>query len=422
MSEVSDKLARILRIDKNIFADLQDSLAASTGKIGIIDKIAIENEVLVFKKLEELGLKRNSYASNVYEALIVKLAEDDRKVYEAAGLGVGIEGQAAAQKICDFIAKVLPPRNGWFIKKEKAREFLLNIPPMHIVKGLGYNTASEMLEKEDLLEVFSALRFLEDGEWLNNVFFKQYENLSPDDFEERPIEIRALNNKWAVAAEKFVKKKYHNVSHLKEMGVIFVIPIFMNMSGETLRLVSLLAHYLNEVKYYSDLFVSFSKEEKFADSIISLLRGDVAEERGLMHAEEVTGSRFLVIQRYLAKGDEHDWRLFVPHVNPEAVHWSRAEDAIVRIPEVYPDFKNHLDFWRGLGWVGDYFGTESGLDVLVSFNIVDTVMSLVKKHELIKYLYHHQEALWNRIFIEYYGEEKMMQLIRENIVKGWFEV
>ncbi len=42
--------------------------------------------------------------------------------------------------------------------------------------------------------------------------------------------------------------------------------------------------------------------------------------------------------------------------------------------------------------------------------------------EIIKYLYHHQESLWNKIFTEYFGEEKMEELIKENIIKGWFEI
>jgi len=47
-------------------------------------------------------------------------------------------------------------------------------------------------------------------------------------------------------------------------------------------------------------------------------------------------------------------------------------------------------------------------------------MSLVKKGE-IKYLYHQQEALWNKIFIEYLGREKVNELIEENIIEGFIK-
>lgn len=422
MSQYSDKLARILRIDKHVLGELELNLAEKTARYDVMQKICEENEYMIARKLQKFSLSDKSYARTIYDVLIEKIKEDDTKLFDYIKLS-GTKGEEAARKICAFVVKAMPPQKGWFLKKEKAIEFLKNTPPLKIMANLGYATIDEMLGKEDPLEIYSALRFLEDGEWLNNIFFKQYEKLTPDDFEEREIELRALKQKWAEAAEKFTAKKHHTVSHLKELGIIFVIPIFRDLPGETLRVLSLSMHYLNEVKYYSDLFESFKPHpDFFALNVISLLRGDVAENRGLMSPSTVKGTRFLVVQRYLAKGDENDWRLFVPHVNPEALHWSRAEDGIVNIPKVYPDFDNDLGFWQGLGWVGDYFDTDSGLEVLVSFNLVDTVMSLVDRQQIVKYLYHHQESLWNKIFTEYFGEEKMLEETRKNIVKGWFEV
>jgi len=95
---------------------------------------------------------------------------------------------------------------------------------------------------------------------------------------------------------------------------------------------------------------------------------------------------------------------------------------LVKAGEVLDGFSADLAFWENLNWVGDYFNTEAGIDVLVSFNLIDTAMSLVKQKEFIKYLYHHQEALWNKIFTEYFGEEKMEELMKENIIRGWFEI
>ncbi len=161
-----------------------------------------------------------------------------------------------------------------------------------------------------------------------------------------------------------------------------------------------------------------SKENIFSRNVISLLRGDTIDER----LPASTKSPWLVIQRYLAKDDAHDWRLFEPHLNPEALHWERAERMLIKCGEIFNHFSDELRFWDNLNWVGDYFQTETGIEVLVSFNLVDTAMSLVKEKELVKYLYHHQESLWNKIFIEYFGEEKMEELMKKNIIKGWFEV
>jgi len=98
------------------------------------------------------------------------------------------------------------------------------------------------------------LRFVEDEEWLNTVFFKQYEGLGADDFEERPVIVKPLSSKWIKATAHFVDKKFHNVSHLKELGVIFIIPVSFGVRGEITRLFGLLSHYFHEVYFYSELF------------------------------------------------------------------------------------------------------------------------------------------------------------------------
>ena len=284
---------------------------------------------------------------------------------------------------------------------------------------LGYVSVDEMLQKEDLFEVYSALRFIEGNEWLNGVFFKQYENLKPADFETREIVARALPEKWSKIAASFVSKKWHNVSHLKELGVVFVIPISLGISGELLRMISLIFHYFHEIPFYSELFKKNAEfPETFAANIISLLRGDVWDRR-LPEGEKTL---WLVIQRYLAKDDEDDWRLFTPHLNPEAIHWTKAGQDILRLGEALDGQSVDLSFWAGLDWVGDYFKDEAGNDTLVSFNLVDTVMSLVKEREMIKYLYHHEEALWNQIFTEYFNFDDLEKFTKEYLSQGYFEI
>lgn len=418
----AEKIAKILRVDKRIISEIEERLNRVTGKIGVFQKIVEENKAVLKNRLSLLGLSENATAEEAYDALISKIEADDLAIFKALQIQ-GLDHFESAQKVADLAKKLHPLKKGYFLKHEKARQLLMAEPPKKVLMALGYKYVEEMLQKEDLLEVFSALRFLEDQDWLNNKFFKQYETLHPEDFEEREIELKALSPKWAKAAEKFVAKKYHNVSHLKELGVIFVIPLFLGISGETLRLLSLLLHYLNEVSYYSDLFKMFGNDGKeFAGRIISLLRGDVVEKRLPEMPIEVKRPRFLIIQRYLAKDDENDWRLFEPHINPEALHWQKAEEELQLIGSKLPTFSNNLQFWSGLGAVGDFFKTDTGVDVLVSFNLVDTVMALVKQRELIKYLYHQQEATWNKIFMEYFSLEELQEYARNYILQGWFEV
>ena len=146
------------------------------------------------------------------------------------------------------------------------------------------------------------------------------------------------------------------------------------------------------------------------------------------HLPESSKSQWLVIQRYLAKDDENDWRLFAPHLNPEALHWGKASEDLILAADMLSN-KNkkerlspELSFWYDLDWGGDYFKDEVGNDVLVSFNLVDTVMSLVKEKEMVKYLYHHQEALWNKIFMGYFNKDELEKFANEYLLQGYFEI
>jgi len=415
-----EKIAKILRTDKDNVRLLEEKLSALTGKKDVMSKIVEENEATIRNRLDFLGLGRKITAKQIYDALISKIEADNDELFKV------LDSPSASissdwQRVLEIAQNISDKTKGFFLKQEKAVELLRNQPPEKILQVLNYKNVDELLEKENIFEIFSALRFVEGNEWLNENFFKQYESLKPDDFEKREIEVLALPERWVQIAQNFIKHKYHNISHLKELGIIYTIPLSLNISGETMRNFSLIFHYFNEVKFYSELFEKFAgNANSFAKNLISLLRGDAIDEHLPRPAPGKT--QWLIIQRYLAKDDENDWRLFEPHINPEAMHWERAEKMLVKAGEVLNNFSADLAFWQNLNWIGDYFGTEAGIDVLVSFNLIDTAMSLVKEKELIKYLYHHQEALWNKIFTEYFNEEKIEEMMKENIVKGWFEI
>ena len=410
MTQPYQKIAQILRTDKDNIRLIDERLSAVTGKKNIIEKIIEENEAIMENRLDILGLSKNIGAREIYNSLIRKIESDDTQLFKVLGSPL-VTVSSDWQRVLETAKLISGKPKGFFLKKEKAIEFLKNQPPMKIIQVLNYKNADEMIQGENIFEIFSALRFVEGSDWLNKIFFKQYENLKPDDFEEREIEILALPERWAEIAQEFIGHKRHNISHLKEMGLIYVIPLSLEISGETLRNFSLILHYFNEIPFYSDLVRKFSNDEKsFANNLISLLRGDVIDQR-LPNSDKL---QWFVIQRYLAKDDENDWRLFEPHLNPEALHWERAERMLVK--------NGNMSFWQNLNWVGDYFKSDAGIDVLASFNLIDTTMSLVKEKEMIKYLYHHQESLWNKIFMEYFSETEMEEKMKENIIKGWFEV
>ena len=387
MQDSLNRLAKILRVKPEALLELDRKMNETLlrqgfgGQGGVIEKIARENDLLVERALAELGLSREASAAEVRGALQAKIIELDKRL------------PSDWQGLADKASSLVEDKTGFFIKKQKAIELLEKYPPQNIP-----------VDKNDIESVFAALRFTQTNEWMHKFFDLAYNDLKPEDFEERPIQLKVLEEKWLDVAEKFLEKKYHNVSHLKELGIIFIIPLKLDTPGEALRVFTLLLHYLNEVPFYSKLFREFAAEEDFVEKLKSLLRGDVLEE--------VRGD-WLIIQRYLAKDDENDLRLLMPHVNPEAEHWFKAQESLAKLG---PEFA----FWRDLDFVGDFFGPPAGGE-LVSFDLIDMIMTLVKRDQ-VKYLYHQQEALWNKIFIGYFGREKMNQLVEENIVKGYIEL
>ncbi|MDP3792548.1 MAG: hypothetical protein Q8Q89_02345 [bacterium] len=419
MNESYKKLARILRISPGDLLNLDQQMTAITGQSGVIDSIATENDALVQKSLAELSLPKDSLAEEIYSALINKLSHIDQHLFELLDKPDLANMSSTCGKMCEVAFQVFAPPKGLFIKREKVAELLNKHKPDNLLKYFGYSSVDELVEKEGFAPVVSALRFAQDQEWMHKFFDEAYSNLKPSDFEEREVELIVLNKKWIEVAEKFLEKKYHNVSHLKEFGVIFITPIKLDVPGETSRMFTLILHYLHEVPFYSSLFKRYMNNSDFNIKFKSLLRGDVPSGQ-IMEGGKVI---WRIVQRYLAKDNENDPRLFGPHVNPEAEHWFRAESDFQRLSRMLKkdDGGVSLSCWTGLDFVGDFFKDRNGEEVLVSFNFIDLTMSLVKKGH-IKYLYHHQEALWNKIFSEYMGRETMNRLIDENIIRGFIEL
>ena len=227
------KIASLLRTNEKTLLELEEKMHGVTGKKGSIEKIANENDALVKKTLGEFDLDHNSPAEDVYHALVDRLIFLDGQLYEILG-HPDLLKEEGAQTLIKKGLEVSNSKKGLFLKKEKAREMLAATPPPNIMKIFGYKTVEELMANESLLEIYSAMRFLEDVSWMNKDFIKNYEKLTIDDFEERSVEVFVLGQKWIDVAKKFMrKKKYHNLSHLKELGVIFIVPMKIGTQGET---------------------------------------------------------------------------------------------------------------------------------------------------------------------------------------------
>jgi len=348
----------------------------------VVEAISQENQAKIQQKLEELRLN-NPSAGQLYQALIHKANKAEDELCNYLGR-VDCSSEAGMQILVDEALRLFPPKPGFFLKQDKAKELLIQNPPFKVISALGYKDIDEILNKENLYEIYGSLRFVETPAWLNQ-FIDNYQNLTKEDFEMRAIRVMVLSKrKWQDLSEQFTKKKYHNLTHLKEFGVIFAIPReISNEVGIVLTSFNLLLHYFNEVSMYSQIIKSF--DNNFSERLINLLKG------------EIKNNGWRIIPRYLQKDENPDSRIFEPHINPEAIFWKKADQSLMQLAKELPG--SNLDFWDNLDWVGGYFQSLNNKDKLITFNSVDIALSFANQLPLNKrYFYHYQEALWNKIY------------------------
>ncbi len=405
--EVGENLATILGVTPGLLDELDRTMTFRVGRPGVLERVYDENQALIKKTLANLSVQSDK-AEDIRAALRTTAAIHEEHLLKYLE---GVPGATQFEKAVTLAKRIANIEKGFFLKKSFGADILRKRRPENLLKFLGFASVDEMLAHHDVAEIFSALRFIESTEWMHETFADAYKNFTAADFEEREVEIRVLGPEWHDVAAQFVAKKHHNVSHLKEFGVIFLNPIAEDVRGKFLRDFALLLHYCHEVAFYSRMFRVSAGMPDFATRLMSLLRGDVND------VKSVGDGQWLIIQRYLVKENPTDPRLFLPHVNPESLHWLRGERDLATLGQGTPGLG--LELWANLDWVGSLF--DHGNERVVSFDLEDEAMSAVSaaegKDEFFNY--HQREAMWTKIFAEYAGGEAAMdKLLVENFLDG----
>jgi len=408
------KLAKLLRTSDEVILELEGKMEKMTGKKGVIDKIVQENDKRVEDKLKEMGLSRESKAQEVFEGLLKKARLVDQNLHDKF-YKPEISTEAGCRSLINTTKELVGDLGGFYLKEEKARELFRLNPPKQIMASLGYgDDVEKMLEKENIFELFAALRFAEDSQWMNNVFFKAYNDLTKDDFEKRDLKVMVLPEKWTSIGKKFLGKKLHHMSHLKELGLVFIIPVEQQHPGEINYLFFMTLHYIHETDWFSKLFEKHSQNDDFAKKMIEVLKVK-ASDMSLPNHDQVS---WRIIPSYLAKKDENDPRLAEPHINPESLFFTKTVNIIHKFNERFPEIG--FNFWKDLDITGEYFKSNDS-EILISFDLFDNGVYLQQgqKDFNAKYLYHQQEALWNEVFSQYMGREKMEELMIDHLNEGF---
>ena len=398
MSTISD----FLKAEQPLFHHSLEQLEEITDKKGIDAKLTAEFAAKAADRIRKLGLPADVSGPDLYKALLEHVAAQDEHLAKTLGGSDPTSIPEMIPLIVDRVERLDVPRRGFFLREDVAKGMLLLHPPKQVMARLGYEDAQQMLDKESIYEIYLALRFAEDPGWLND-FDADYTKLTADDFEERDLRFVVFDAaKWGNIAEHFIAKKRHNITHSKELGVIGVMPMTeIHMKGITLKVLPLLVHYLNEVRLYSSFFKLMKTKRNFGEIVATTLIADPS------HAKIMQGQKihWRVVQRYYGKlPKEHHPEQFQPHVQPEDLHWRRAEDVLY-------DIDPELEFWQGL----DYVAIQRGEDT-TTFNLMDVSLSYsndISYEE--RYLYHFREALWNEVFARYLGEKTLEEQVLQRL-------
>jgi len=402
-------LRDLLDAEEPLFSQSVTQLEQASGRQGADVRLIADITGKVHESMRQLGLDPAiTTGKELYRALDARIASDNARVARLIGATDPENVRHMVPFMVDAANKVKFNRKVFVVKRDKVKEFLRQMPPQKLMEHLGYDTVDAMLEGEEFDELYPALRFSEGGEWLGQ-YNELFKTVTKDDYEERDLRIVIMDHdKYVDLATHFVEKKLHNVTHTKELGVIVVVPMHAeHMRGLALKSLPLLLHYMNEVKLYSTFFKFQSHKKNFGEIVVNTLIADPG------NASQMAGQyiHWRVIQRYFGKlKDESHLEVFEPHVQPEDLHWRRAEDLLYQIdPE--------LGFWRDRDYVG--FNTPEGTPV--SLNLIDVSLAYSNKETYeTRYVYHMRESLWNEIFATYMSfpnlEHQILQQLDNDMV------
>lgn len=376
------------QVHHNVFLNYVQQLESASGRAGLLEGLMETKQQRVVDALRYLGCDPTLSPDALGDCLqqqFTLVTEEVARVLGSPTLDSVAGWQAVAEQVKQRVP--LETRQGYFLTHERARELLRACPPQEIVDYFGYSSVEELLEKEDVRELFAALRFGVSDDYSSQLL-QQYALLTPQDFEERESEFIILDpHKWFELARTFAEKKLHPNSHLKELGVLFAIPNpeAATTDRDLTMVVSLAFHYYYEIHFYAQYILRLVAEShpRFGEAIQQMILGAVL-------AQELPTDGIRITHQYYTKKEHPNEMAFQPHVMPEPLHWRHGRALLQQL--VCEGYQQPLDCILTVWEQWHRLGLPMEAEVR-SFNFEDI---LVSKKEFRQY--HLYEVLWNELF------------------------
>lgn len=407
MLTMTKVLSDLLGADEPLFSIALQQLERASGQQSVDVRLTAEIIGKVHQKARELGLDpKDTRPEELYLALIELVKRHDSFLARRIGVVDPEDVQDVLPKIVSYISDLDVPKSAWVLKPSTAKRLLKATPPKKVMKQLGYRSVDSMLKREPIGKLYAALRFAETPAWLT-AFTRKYRQLQPHDFETRNIEFHFFDSKqWGSLSDSFTKKNRHNITHMKEMGVIAILPLpLKRLPGVTIAVLPLVLHYINEIRLYSTYFKLQQVRPNFAHEIIDTILED-PDKHASMAGHRV---HWRIIHRYFGSNTDASTHpeIFQPHVQPEDLLWRKTEATLYRIEPA-------LHFWHDMDFVA--LQSDKGP---ISLNLMDVAVNFINKLPYGSHaVYHFRDSLWNEIFVRYMGQKSLEQQILRQLDDG----
>lgn len=399
---MSKLLSQLVGVQEQLFAIMIQQLESASGNPSVDIRMSTEIRAKILSHVRSLGLDPDdTTGEELYGALMGLVELHDRFLVERIGGTNPGDVADLLPRIKKIIDTINIPKSVWALKHSVAKKILKSNPPKNVMKQLGYRSIDSMLKRESIDELFVGVRFLETQSWQEKLISK-YSKLQPSDFENREIEVLLLDGKkWGGKAFTYAKTNKHNITNLKEMGVVAILPLpITNLPGITIVLIPRILYYINEVRTYSTYFKHHQVKHDFGSTLVRTLLDDPSRH------VTVAGQHvhWRVIHHFYGQESSAHPEFFEPHISPDDLFWRKAEEILFRIEPA-------LHFWSGMDFVGRL---QDGK--LVSFNLMDVATNYINKTPYQRsYSYHMRESLWNELFIRYLEYPALRNQIRLQI-------
>jgi hypothetical protein len=406
---MSKVLSQLLDAKEPAFSRALTQLEEQTGHPSLDVSLTADIVGKVHRKIRELGLDpSDTTAKELYHGLQAMVALHDTYLSQIIGTSIDDELSNQLKAIEKAINDLPLPKKTWALKHSVAKKILKNHPPKKVMKQLGYKSIDSLLKREQVDEIIAATRFLETKAW-GQKLVKLYKSVGPSDFETRQIKVVVLDKeRWGDSADAYIYASKQNITHLKELGIILILPLpVKHIRGAVITILPLVLHYINEIRSYSAFFKMQQVRPDFHKVLIETLLDDKAS------TTKYAGQQihWRIVQRHFGEQDpaKHP-ELFEPHVQPDDLHWRKAESVMYWLEPA-------LKFWEGLDYVAALYPST-----VVPLSLMDNAASYCNNLELGQQsLGRFRSSLWNEIFARYIGQENFEQAILAQLNKQVLE-